>query len=200
MLFRSIRNWIHLIFVLLFAILSTAACAQEREEDDDGAAQTEIKDKDAAKRERKAERKTRKAKKDGKSASKAVKLLPPSAAPSEFEFFEGAIFSRKVNLGMKGVLCFASERRPLAMLWKEAGQGEGAPANSLPIKLSSRELQLIFGRTVDVTHVSVLNENGQMMSRGAAAQVTLNLGRKPIYLLVEISPSRPKVPAVSVKE
>ncbi len=177
---------------MLFAILSTIACAQEHDDDDDEAetAKTEKKDPDAAKRERKAERKSRKEKKGGGK----VQLLPP-ATPAELEFFDGAIFSRKANLGVKGVLCFASERRPIAMLWKEGEVASGG----LSMRLTPRELQLIFGRSVEAAQVSVLNENGQMLSRGTAAQVAFNLGRKPIYLLVEAKPSRPKTSEISIK-
>lgn len=184
-------NWSRLALVLLFAIMSAVACAQEPEEDDDEAAQTEIRDKEAAKRARKGERKSRKEKKSGKT-----QLPPPPATPAEFEFFDGAIFSRKVNLGVKGVLCFVSERRPLAMLWQE---GSATAANST-VKLSARELQLIFGRAVDAAQVSVLNAGGQMLSRGKATQVALNLGRQPVYLLVEAKPSRPKASENAVEE
>ena len=179
-------NWVRWLCVWLLVAMGAMACAQDREENDD-AAQTEIKDKDAAKRAKKAERKTRKEKKDSKSAT--TKLPPAPDAPLELEFFDGAIFSRKVNLGIKNVLCFASERRPLAMLWKEAGEKE---STALPVKLSGRELQLIFGRPVDAAQISVLNASGQMLSRDAATQVTLDLTRRPIYLLVEIMPSRPR--------
>jgi hypothetical protein len=188
-LFRPFKNWLYLILVLLFAILSTMACAQDRQEED--ATQIENQDKEAAKRARKAERKSRKDKKDSKSSS--IKLPPPPNTPTEFDFFDGTIFSRKVNLGIKNVLCFASERRPLAVLWREMGQEGSAAANgSLPIQLSARELQIIFGRTIDAAQISVLNENGEMLARGVASQVDFNLGRRPIYLLVEITPSRPK--------
>lgn len=169
----------------LFVITCTFACAQDREENDDVATPAESKDKDAAKRARKTERKTRKDKKDEKSV--VTKLPPPPDTPPEFEFFDGVIFSRKVNLGLKNVLCFASERRPLVMLWQEAGQEGG---ENLPVKLSPRELQLIFGRPVEAAQISVLNANGQMLSRGAALQVSLKLERRPVYLLVEIAPSR----------
>jgi hypothetical protein len=177
-------NWLSWLCIWLLLVACTIACAQEREEDN-AAARTES--KDAAKRAKKAERKTRQEKKDDKSA--ATKLPPPPDTPPELEFFDGAIFSRKVNLGFKNVLCFASERRPLAMLWKEAGQEGGG---ILPIKLLPRELQLIFGRQVDPTQISVLSANGQMLSRGTAMQVTFDLERRPIYLLVEITPSRPR--------
>jgi hypothetical protein len=196
------RNLMVWLGMWLFVMTCTMACAQDREESDD-AAQTEIKDKDvsassrraAAKQAKKAERKTRKEKKDGKSS--AASLPPPPDTPPEFEFFDGAIFSRKVNLGLKNVLCFASERRPLAMLWKEAGQAdarrEGGLANgNLPVKLSARELQLIFGRPVEAAQISVLNENGQMLSRGGAMQVAFDLARRPVYLLLEMAPSRPR--------
>jgi hypothetical protein len=190
-----------LVFIIVFAISSPVACAQDRDDDDeDEMKQTEIKDKDvsassrraAAKRAKKAERKTRKEKKDGKSA--AAKLPPAPDTPPELEFFDGAIFSRKVNLGLKNVLCFASERRPLAMLWKEAGQADARREGSMafPVKLTGRELQLIFGRPVDAAQISVLNENGQMLSRGAAVQVTFDLARQPVYLLLEMAPSRPR--------
>jgi hypothetical protein len=182
---------LQLAFLLLLAIFYTVACAQEPEEDDDEAAQAEISDKEAAKRARKGERKSRKEKKSGKT-----QLPPPPATPAEFEFFDGAIFARKVNLGMKGVLCFASERRPLAMLWQEGG---ATTANST-VKLSARELQAIFGRAVDAAQVSVLNAGGQMLSRGTVAQVALNLGRKPVYLLIEAKPSRPKASENAVDE
>lgn len=192
---------------LLMMMMCTIACAQDRDDDDeeDDAIKTEAKDKDAEKRVKKAERKTRKEKKEGKSSSGAVKLPPPPDTPPEFEFFDGAIFSRKVNLGIKNVLCFASERRPLAMLWKEAGPADagrvgGAPTGSLPVKFTARELQLIFGRPVEAALVSVLNENGEMLARGVAAQVAFNLGRQPVYLLVEVTPSRPKTSSVSDKE
>ena len=171
----------------LLVTACTFACAQERDENGDEATQAESKDKDAAKRAKKAERKTRKDKKEEKSAT--AKLPPAPDTPPECEFFDGVIFSRKVNLGFKNVLCFASERRPLAMLWREAGQEGGG---NMPVKLSPRELQLIFGRPVDTAQISVLNENGQMLSRGAAMQVTFDLERRPIYLLVEIMPSRPR--------
>lgn len=171
----------------LFVLTCTIACAQDREENDD-AAQTAGQDKDAAKRAKKAERKARKDKKDGKTAT--TQLPPAPDTPPEFEFFDGVILSRKVNLGLKDVLCFASERRPLAMLWREAGQ-EGN--ENLPIKLSPRELQLIFGRPVEAAQISVLNADGQMLSRGAATQVEFSLERRPVYLLVEVMPSRPKV-------
>ena len=196
---RLYYNWLRLLFALVLAILSVAACAQDRDEEDDDATQTENQDKEGAKRARKAERKSRKNKKEDKPAN-AIKLPPPPETPSEFEFFDGAIFSRKVNLGIKNVLCFASERRPLAMLWKEAGQEGSAGANSLPIKLSPRELQLIFGRSIDAAQISVLNESGQMLSRGTSAQVTFNLGRRPLYLLVEAAPSRSKASNISVDE
>jgi hypothetical protein len=176
---------------MLLAISCAVVCAQEPEEDDDEAAQAEIKDKEAAKQARKGERKSRKEKKSGK-----IQLPPAPAAPAEFEFFDGAIFSRKVNLGMKGVLCFASERRPLAMLWQEGS----ATAAQSAVKLSARELQIIFGRSVDAAQVSVLNAGGQMLSRGTAAQVVLNLGRKPVYLLVEAKPSREKAAEIAVEE
>jgi hypothetical protein len=184
---------LQLAFLLLLAIFCTIACAQEREEDaeDETTAQAEKKDAEAAKQARKGERKSRKEKKSGKT-----QLPPPPATPAEFEFFDGAIFSRRVNLGLKNVLCFASERRPLAMLWRE---GSGTAANSM-MKLSARELQLIFGRTVDAGQVSVLNANGQMLSRGTATQVALNLGRKPIYLLVEAKPSRLKTSEATAEE
>lgn len=182
---------LRLALLLLLAIFCTVACAQEPEEDDDETAQAEAKDKEAAKRARKGERKSRKEKKSGK-----MQLPPPPATPAEFEFFDGAIFSKKVNLGMKGVLCFASERRPLAMLWQEGG---ATSANSA-LKLSARELQTIFGRSVDAGQVSVLNAGGQMLSRGAAAQVAFNLGRKPVYLLVEAKPSRQKASETAVEE
>jgi hypothetical protein len=182
--------------VALLALMCTLACAQDRDDDDeDDAAPTENQDKEAAKRARKGERKSRKEKKDGKSSS--IKLPAPPDTPAELEFFDGAIFSRKVNLGIKNVLCFASERRPLAMLWREAGKEGGAANESVSIKLSARELQLIFGRQIDAAQVSVLNENGQMLSRATAA---LNLGRQSNYLLVEIAPSRPKAEINSGKE
>ncbi len=182
------RNRLSLVLIMVFAISSTVACAQDRDDDDeDLTKQTDIKDKEAAKRAKKAERKTRKEKKEGKSA--ASKLPPAPDTPPELEFFDGAIFSRKVNLGLKNVLCFASERRPLAMLWKEAGQ-EGSMA--FPVKLTGRELQLIFGRPVEAAQISVLNENGQMLSRGAAMQIAFDLARRPVYLLLEIAPSRPR--------
>ncbi|MGH7451662.1 MAG: hypothetical protein ACRENG_09980 [bacterium] len=185
-------NWLRLALVLLFAIMSAVACAQEREEgDEDETAQTEKKDAEAAKRARKGERKSRKEKKSGKA-----ELPPAPATPVEFEFFDGAIFSRKVNLGLKNVLCFASERRPLAMLWQE---GSATTVNST-VKLSARELQLVFGRAVDAAQVSVLNAGGQMLSRGTAAQVAFNLGRKPVYLLVEAKPSRLKASEIAVEE
>jgi len=183
------RNLLVWLGMWLFVMTCTMACAQDREENDD-AAQTEIKDKDAAKRAKKAERKTRKEKKDSKSS--ATNLPPPPDTPPELEFLDGAIFSRKVNLGLKNVLCFASERRPLAMLWKEAGPEGSLATGNLSIKLSARELQLIFGRPVEATQISVLNEKGQMLLRGAAMQVTFNLERRPAYLLLEIAPSRPR--------
>lgn len=195
------------LWIWLLVIICTAACAQDRDNDDedDDTVKTETNDKDAEKRAKKAERKTRKEKKAGKSSSGAVKLPPPPETPLEFEFFDGAIFSRKVNLGLKNVLCFASERRPLAMLWNEVGQAdagraEGAATGSLPVKLTARELQLIFGRQVETTQISVLNENGEMTARGVVAQVAFNLGRQPVYLLVEVTPSRPKTPATSDKK
>jgi len=173
----------------LLVATCTIACAQEREEDN-AAARTESKDKDAARRAKKAERKTRKDKKEEKSAT--AKLPPAPDTPPEFEFFDGVIFSRKVNLGFKNVLCFASERRPLAVLWKEAGQEGSMATGNLSVKLSARELQLIFGRPVEAAQISVLNENGQMLSRGAAMQVAFDLARRPVYLLLEITPSRPR--------
>ncbi|MGH7601312.1 MAG: hypothetical protein ACREOI_33555, partial [bacterium] len=188
---RVASKWLQLLFVLLLGILSAAACAQEPEEDDDEAAKAEINDKEAAKQARKGERKSRKEKKSGKT-----QLPPPPVTPAEIEFFDGVIFSRKVNLGLKNVLCFASERRPLAMLWQE---GSATTANST-VKLSARELQLIFGRTVDAAQVSVLNAGGQMLSRGTATQVALNLSRKPVYLLVEAKPSRQKASEIAVEE
>jgi hypothetical protein len=188
LLLKSLRS----SFVCWLVILTAIACAQDRKDDDDedDAKQTESQNKDAAKRARKAERKSRKDKKDSKSASNAINLPPAPDTPPEFEFFEGAIFSRKANLGIKGVLCFASERRPLAMLWKEAAQEGGATAGGLAIKLTPRELPLIFGRSVDAAQVSVLDEEGRMLSRGTSAHVAFNLGREPIYLLVEASASR----------
>lgn len=183
------KSWLRFVWVMLLAISCTVACAQEpEEEDDDEAAQAEIKDKEAAKQARKGERKSRKDKKSGK-----VQLPPPPATPAEFEFFDGAIFSRKVNLGMKGVLCFASERRPLAMLWQEGS------VNSM-MKLSARELQLIFGRAIGAGQVSVLDGRGQMLTRGTKTQVAFNLSRKPVYLLVEANPSRPQASEISVDE
>jgi len=179
--------------VILLGLLCAVACAQERD-DESGAAQIENNDKDAAKRAKKAERKSRKDKKSGNR----VQLPPAPDLPAEFEFFDGAIFSRKVNLGMKSILCFASERRPVAMIWKEGQEGSTATGN-LPVKFSARELQLIFGRSIDASRISVLNENGAMLSRGAAAQVAFNLGRKPIYLLVETMPSRPKASTIPLK-
>ena len=181
------KNFLVWLGTGLLVATCTFACAQEREENGDETMQVESKDKDAAKRAKKAERKTRKDKKEEKSA--AAKLPPAPGTPSEFEFFDGAIFSRKVNLGLKNVICFASERRPLAMLWRETGQEE---SENLPVKLSPRELQLIFGRPVAAAQISVLNAGGQMLSRGAAIQVALNLERRPVYLLVEITPSRPQ--------
>lgn len=180
------KNLLMWLGLWLFIVTYTIACAQEREENDD-AAQTASQDKDAAKRTKKAERKARKDKKDGKTV--ATQLPPAPDTPPEFEFFDGVIFSRKVNLNLKNVLCFASERRPLAMLWREAGQ-EGS--ENLPVKLLPRELQLIFGRPVEAAQISVLNANGQMLSRGAAMQVEFSLERRPVYLLVEVTPSRPK--------
>lgn len=184
------KNWLHLVLVMLLATLCTIACAQEREEDEEGeTAQIEKKDADAAKRVRKGERKSRQEKKSGKT-----QLPPPPATSAEFEFFDGAIFSRKINLGLKNVLCFASERRPLAMLWRETEQtnaGREGGAN-LAVKLSPRELQLIFGRPVEAAQISVLNENGQMLARGTAMQVTFALERRSVYLFVEITPSRPR--------
>lgn len=175
------------LLVWLFVVTCTIACAQEREENDNKPAAAASQDKDAGKRAKKAERKTRKDKKASKSA---VSQLPPAPdTPPEFEFFDGVIFSRKVNLGLKNVLCFASERRPLAMLWQEAGQ---AGSGNFSVKLSLRELQLIFGRPIEAAQISVLNANGQMLSRGAAAQVEFSLERRPVYLLVEVVPSRPK--------
>ncbi len=183
---------LQMAFLLLLAIFCTVACAQEREEgDEDETAQAEKKDSEAAKQARKGERKSRKEKKGGKT-----QLPPPPATPAEFEFFDGATFSRKVNLSLKNVLCFASERRPLAMLWQE---GSAATANST-VKLSARELQVIFGRTVDAAQVSVLNAGGQMLSRGTATQVAFNLGRKPVYLLVEAKPSRLKASEIAIEE
>jgi len=184
------RNLLVWLGMWLFVMACTIACAQDRDEDNDKAAQTEIKDKDAAKRAKKAERKTRKEKKEEKSS--ATKLTPPPDTPPVLEFFDGAIFSRKVNLGLKNVLCFASERRPLAMLWKEVGPEGSMATENLPVKLSARELQLIFGRPIDAAQISVLNENGQMLSRGAAMQVAFDLARRPVYLLLEIAPSRPR--------
>jgi hypothetical protein len=185
-------KWLQLTFLLFLAIMSVVACAQEREEgDEDERVQTEKKDSEAAKRARKGERKSRKEKKSGNT-----QLPPPPATPAEFEFFDGAIFSRKVNLGLKNVLCFASERRPLAMLWQE---GSATTANST-VKLSARELQLIFGRAVDAGQVSVLDAGGQMLSRGMAAQVAFSLGRKPVYLLVEAKPSRLKASETILEE
>jgi hypothetical protein len=203
---RFFRERVRLAFIMLLTILSIVACAQDRDdEDEDEATQTEAQDKEAAKRSRKAERKSRKDKKDSKASSKAIDLPPAPDTPPEFEFFDGAIFSRKANLGIKGVLCFASERRPLAMLWKEAGQADargegGATSGGAPMKLTPRELQLIFGRPVDAAQVSVLDEKGHMLSRGASAQVAFNLGRKPVYLLVEASASRPPASAISNDE
>jgi len=184
------NNWVRWFCVWLLITMGTMACAQDREENDDEATQAENKDKDAAKRAKKAERKTRKEKKVEKSS--AAKLPPPPDTPPELEFFDGAIFSRKANLGFKNVLCFTSERRPLAVLWKEAGQEGSATSGSLPLKLSPRELQLIFGRPVEAAQISVLNENGQMLSRGTTTQVAFVLERRPIYLLLEITPSRPR--------
>jgi hypothetical protein len=188
---RFAGKWMRWLCVGMLATMCAVACAQEPEEDDDEAAQAETKDKEAAKQARKGERKSRKDKKSGK-----VQLPPPPATPAEFEFFDGAIFSRKVNLGMKGVLCFASERRPLAMLWQEGGT---TSANSA-LKLSARELQLIFGRAVDAGQVGVLDTRGQMLSRGTKTQVTFNLSRKPVYLLVEANPSRPQASEIPAEE
>lgn len=179
-------HWFRRLCVGLLLATCTMACAQDREENDD-AAQTAGQDKDAAKRAKKAERKARKDKKDGKTAT--TQLPPAPDTPPEFEFFDGVIFSRKVNLGLKNVLCFASERRPLAMLWREGGREGGS---NLLVKLSPRELQLIFGRPVEAAQISVLNANGQMLSRGAAMQVEFSLERRPVYLLVEVKPSRPE--------
>jgi hypothetical protein len=97
---------------------------------------------------------------------------------------------------MKSVLCFASERRPLAMLWQEGG----ATSVNSALKLSARELQLIFGRTVDAAQVSVLDARGQMLARGMKTQVVFNLSRKPVYLLVEANPSRPKASEISAEK
>jgi len=185
-----IEKWLRGVTIGLLAVFCAVACAQDQEADEgDDAAQIEIKDKDAAKRAKKAERKSRKEKKSGSS----VTLPPPPQTPAEFEFLEGVIFSRKANLGLNGVLCFASERRPLATLWKEG-------AAAAPLKLTARELQIIFGRTVDGSQVSVLNENGQMLSRGSGGAVSLRLSRKPIYLLVEASASRSQAAARPVEE
>ncbi|MDZ7363075.1 MAG: hypothetical protein ONB46_20485 [candidate division KSB1 bacterium] len=169
-------------------MMCAIACAQDRDDEDD-TAKTE--NKEAEKRVKKAERKSRKEKKSGGT----TQLPPPPETPAEFEFFDGAIFSRKVNLGVKDVLCFVSERRPLAVLWQEGG----ATAAGLPINLSTHELKLIFGRPINAAHISVLNEHGQMLSRGAPEKVSFNLGRRPIYLLLEISPSRPKAMMNSAK-
>lgn len=176
----------------LFVVSCTIACAQDRDEDNDKAAQTEIKDKDAAKRAKKGERKTRKDKKEEKSG--VMKLPPPPETPPEFEFFDGAIFSRKVDLGLKNVLCFASERRPLAMLWCETGRADAnrEGCTNFPVRLSPHDLQRIFSRPVTATQISVLNASGQMLSRGTPTAVEFNLGRQPVYLLVEITPSRPR--------
>jgi hypothetical protein len=183
------NKWFRWTCVWLLVVMCVAACAQDRD-DEEGAAKTE--NKDAEKRAKKAERKSRKEKKNGGK----IQLPPPPDMPAEFEFFDGAIFSRKVNLGVKGVLCFGSERRPLAVLWQEGG----ATAASLPISLSAHELKLIFGRPINAAHISVLNEHGRMLSRGAATDVLFNLGRQPVYLLLEISPSRPKAAMNSAKE
>lgn len=188
---QSTKNLLMWFGLWLFVLTCTIACAQDREEND-GAAQTTSEDKDAAKRAKKAERKARKDKKDGKTA--ATQLPPAPDTPPEFEFFDGVIFSRKVNLGLKNVLCFASERRPLAMLWREAGRADARRegGSNLLVKFSPRELQLIFGRPVEAAQISVLNANGQMLSRGAATLVEFSLERHPVYLLVEVRPSRPK--------
>jgi len=183
------NKWFRWTCIWLLVMMCTAACAQDRDDEDD-TAKTE--NKDAEKRAKKVERKSRKEKKSGGK----IQLPPPPDTPAEFEFFDGAIFSRKVNLGMKGALCFGSERRPLAVLWQEGG----ATAASLPITISARELKLIFGRPIDAAQISVLNEHGRMLSRGAAGQVSFNLGRQPVYLLLEISPSRPKAATNSAKK
>ena len=39
-----------------------------------------------------------------------------------------------------------------------------------------------------------------MLSRGTATQVALNLGRKPVYLLVEAKPSRQKASEIAAEE
>jgi hypothetical protein len=183
------NRWFWWMCVWLLVMMCAAACAQDRD-DEEGTAKTE--NKDAEKRAKKAERKSRKEKKNGGK----IQLPPPPDTPAELEFFDGAIFSRKVNLGVKGVLCFGSERRPLAVLWQEGG----AAAASLPITLSAQELKLIFGRPINAVHISVLNEHGEMLSRGAPETVSFHLGRRPIYLLMEISPSRPKAAMNSAKE
>jgi len=187
---RFVMMFFRLMAVWLLLMMCAAACAQDRDDEDDTA---KTGNKDAEKRaKKKVERKSRKEKKSGGK----IQLPPPPDTPAEFEFFDGAIFSRKINLGVKGVLCFGSERRPLAVLWQE----EGATAASLPINLSARELKLIFGRPIDAAQISVLNEHGRMLSRGAATHVSFNLGRQPAYLLLEISPSRPNASTNSAKE
>ena len=203
---NSMRNFVEKFAKNIFVWLGmwllvatcTFACAQDRDKNDGEATQAESQDKDvsassrrdAAKRAKKAERKTRKDKKEKNFAT--TKLPPAPDPPPEFEFFDGVIFSRKVNLGFKNVLCFASARRPLAMLWREAGQEGSTAGETFPIKLVPRELQRIFGRPVEAAQISVLNASGQMLSRGTATQVTFGLARRPVYLLVEITPSRPQ--------
>lgn len=176
-----LTNWLRRLCVGLLLAICTFACAQEREED-----------QDAAKRAPKAERKTRKEKKAEKSG--VMKLPPAPETPEEFEFFDGAIFSRKVDLGLKNVLCFASERRPLAMLWCEMGRADASRegGTNFPARLSPQDLQRIFSRPVAAAQISVLNASGQMLSRGTPTAVEFNLGRQPVYLLVEITPSRPR--------
>ncbi|MDZ7289581.1 MAG: hypothetical protein ONB44_09000 [candidate division KSB1 bacterium] len=189
---RSAKIWLQLFMLLAFATVSTFACAQEDEEEpDEETLQTEKKDPDAAKRARKGERKSRKDKKSGK-----IQLSPPPRMLAEFEFFDGVIFTRKVDLGINGVLCFASARRPLALLWREGN----LPPATVSLELAARELQLVFGRPVETAQVSVLNESGQMVSRGTASGVAVPLGRKPVYLLVETTPSRPGAAAGSAEE
>jgi hypothetical protein len=76
----------------------------------------------------------------------------------------------------------------------------GGTTSGLPLKLTPSELRLIFGRPVDAAQVSVLDEKGRILSRGTSAHVAVNLGRTPVYLLVEASTSRPPASATSSDE